>query len=344
MKSFIVLIGLVFSVNVWADKFLPLQTLRDQANTAHCWAYAMSHLLESRSLVRGSRYVLINVEKDVKYWVDYERMMHIYKTKGDTFLIDYEGGWQMEYWEALLKHGRHIKDTKVSLPDIWYNFSDPYTEHLPFMSEERPKKDPTLISFEEAKKQLRAFTNDDEAKAFITDYLNRWYGKPVMTTQWFDEQLDISETASHILGTDYVNDVGAFVLYKPVDDGKHGWAKYLDDRYWGYRGPKSKILELIRKSIDRDWPVTFDDVYHAMTIIAYQKDPNSYDTFYAVADSVPGKITWYSSSEMLYELNLVTFAKAAVADLLPSQEEFSMLSLSPLVDIDKLDHTDVPPR
>src|SRR5258708_771675 len=98
-------------------------------------------MLESRALYRDSTDIVINIEKDVKYWVDYERMLYVYRNKHEFYLGEYEGGWQIEYWESFLKHGKSIYQVKPAQPDVWYTPFEDYTQHLEFMAEPRPLPD-----------------------------------------------------------------------------------------------------------------------------------------------------------------------------------------------------------
>ncbi len=327
-----------------AETSIPLMTVRDQADTAHCWSYATSHLLEARALERSSEKVLINIEKDVKYWLDYERMKFVFKTKGDFYLGDYEGAWQIEYWESFLKHGKLLKGVETVQPSVTYAYPAEVRTGLPFMNEERPPVDATLMSFSQAKEYLLGETDEAKAEAFIVDYLNRYYGKPVMTTEWKGQQISIAETASKVLGTDFDshNKVESMVLVKPVTDNQFGWAKFLNERYWGYRLDQAKILSWIELSLDQHWPVTFDNVYHAMTIIGYHEV--GAETYYAVADSQPATITWYSSGRMLQNLNLVTFSKEAVASVLPPRTRGNFYVTRRGASLDIYDHVNIPPR
>lgn len=327
---------------------LPLLTLRDQSETAHCWAYAMSHLLESRSLKSQNIKVLIETERDVKYWVDFERMMHTYRSKKATYLSEYEGGWQAEFFESFLAHGKSILESSaLSSVDIIYPILSDFNDHLPWVAIERPPFDSSLPTFDEVSTQLTgsAFATEDEAKAYAFSFLDRYYGKPQDSTQWLNqEQIAITESAKKILGPDFINNQNseALILIKPVEDAQYGWAKYLSERYWGYRYDKTKILGLIETSLQNGWPVTFDNVYHAMTILAYESDEAG--TYYAVADSVPGKITWYAATELLQNLNLVSIFAEAIPGALPPRTASHLLALPPGVNLDKKDRVDVPPR
>jgi hypothetical protein len=251
---------------------LPLHSLRSQESTSHCWAYASSHMLESRALVRDSIDVVIDVERDVKYWVDYERMMAIYRLKHSVYLEQYEGGWQIEYWNAFLKHGKSIHQAKDGAPTITYPVLQDFTDHLPFMEAPQPKPDPTLISLSEVKEKLmHEIKTEDEARAFALDYLDRWRGKPNDKTSWMNEEVNVEAVPERVMGGDFaaVHSVDDLILISPVSDGDYKWVKFLDDRFLGYRYPKDKVLALIQTSLDANWPVTFDNVGHAMTIIGF---------------------------------------------------------------------------
>ena len=86
-----------------------------------------------------------------------------------------------------------------------------------------------------------------------------------------------------------------------------------------YRYDEEKILNLIETALTNGWPVTFDNVYHAMTIIGFEKTANG--TYYAVADSAPASIKWYPAGTVRYNLNLVTVAKTAIEGLIPPRDE-----------------------
>ena len=106
---------------------------------------------------------------------------------------------------------------------------------------------------------------------------------------------------------------------------------------------------LVEKSLTNGWPVTFDDVYHAMTIVGFDvKDDIKY---YAIADSIPGKITWYQGSYLIGELNLVTFAAAAIKGELPPRptEQIGQRNNKRLLkkygkSVDELDNIQFPPQ
>lgn len=324
---------------------LPLHTLRDQASTDHCWAYSMSHALEARALVRDGVEFVFDIERDAKYWVDYERMWAIYKTKNTSiYLGTYEGGWQVEFFNALLKHGRTIMRSEMKAPQILYPVLAPYDQRLPFFPVAKPHvPDPTLQTIEAVRRDLEeGFDSDEEAHAFIVDYLDKRYGKPLSETTWLGAKTPLKLTGKAVLGHDFndINSVDQFILVKPVKhvNDPEQWVKYLGDRFWGVRVPEGKVLSLIRLSLDRKFPVTFDNVYHAMTIVGYEKVDENYH--YAVADSVPGKITWYEEQSLAYNLNLTSFFAPAIEDQLPPRSK----TIAPSdIRWDVIDNTLIPP-
>lgn len=345
MRKTISLITFVFLIcnSAWATGVrLPIHTLRDQDGTAHCWAYATSHMLESRALLRDSIEAMIDIEKDIKYWVDYERMLSLYRLKTDIYIDYYEGAWQIEYWEAFLKHGRPLVKTLSTTPEIRYPILAPYYSQIDFSAGPPYVNDPTRPSLEEVKTKLKdgTFATEDEAKAYITNYLDRWYDKATFTTTWLDTPVNTEEVPKLLLGEDFGQGLitASFVLIKPVTDGNFGWAKYLGERYWGYRYDSTKVIDLIIHSLDDSWPVTFDNVYHAMTIVGYEHK-NS-ETYFAVADSVGARIIWYSSHDLQSALNLVTFFRPTIEELLPSQTK---TRVSGIEDMDARDNLKHPP-
>lgn len=325
-----------------------MHSLRDQANTDHCWAYAMSNLIESRSLFSNSRDVTFNTELDVKYWVDFERMLYMYRTKNDVFLGLYEGGWQIEFWESFLKHGKNLYQVHKEKPTVWYSPFEYYTKHIEFMSVPRGEVDPTLMTPAQAAEKLKTgFQTEEDAVAFITDFLNRRYGKPTNYTSYLDNPIYVSDTPRWVLGKDYQknHNVDSVVLVKPVDDGKFGWVRYLSDRYWGYRYDSTKVNRLIVKSLRNGWPVSFDNSYHAMTIVGYEMKQNV--LYFAIADSIHGEIRWVSEPIFNSQLNLLTFVQSAIPGELPLRVSNKAMDLGIRTrnfNIDKMDNVDKPLR
>ncbi|MBI4404649.1 MAG: hypothetical protein HY537_10830 [Deltaproteobacteria bacterium] len=320
---------------------LPIHSLRDQGSTAHCWAYAMSNVLESRALVRQSLDFTFDIEAEAKYWVDYERMLYIYRTKKDYFLSGtYQGAWQIEFWESLLKHGKLVKRTEFKKPEVLYKPMQEFTEHLPFIAGPKPIYSPSYDELDKVKNKLRNdFKTEKEAIDFIVDYLNHWLGSPPQMTTWFEEQKAIPEIAPLVLEADYdlSHTVDSLVAIKPATDGDYKWVRFFDERYWGYRYDSTKVLSLIESSLDKGWPVTFANLGHAMAIMGYEKTDNG--TFYAVADSIPGKITWYSESMLSKNLNFIFILEVAIKGMLPEKPR----AYQHTRDYDRIDQAEIPP-
>ena len=339
-------LGLLLSISASAvaGVLLPLQTLRNQASTAHCWAYASGHMLESRAQAREMVDFMFTTEQDTKYWVDFERLMYIWRTKKDFYFdFSYEGGWQIEFMNSLLKYGKVIKRSQTGNAQVWYNSFSDYTTALPFEVIARPTPDRSLPETSEIAAKMRGNTlvTEADAMAYANDILTRQYGRPMSQTKWFGQTVDLKETTELVFGSDNVTSLNAFVLVKPTNDGNYGWSAMISERFFGFRMETSKVLSMIKKSLDKQWPVTFDNVYHAMTIIGY--DTKDGVDYFAVADSVPGKITWYSASRMPNDLNLVTFYRAAIAEDLPAQTKGNTVTWPKNFNSDKYDYIDIPP-
>ena len=327
MKMWALLLS-CFSVAANADMSLPLNTLRTQGTTAHCWTYAMAHLLESRALHRDGMDVRMDNERDTKFWVDYERMLYMYRSKNSFYLGEYEGGWQIEYWETLLKHGRPVAGvSQASEKQARYKPLQPFKEYLPFFPVERKPRKPGEYIDDEVSDHLRfdKFASDQDAIDYIVNLLLDVYGMPAASTAWLGKELPLQDSAKQVLASDYQSDtsVDSFVLVVPATDGDLGWVKYLDNRYWGYRLEKAKILDLLETSLRNGWPVTYDNVSHAKTIIGYSTSKD--DRYFAVADSqVNGQmaqISWYPSAQILRDLHLVTFFRAAIPGKIPDRHD-----------------------
>lgn len=323
---------------------LPLHSLRDQSSTSHCWAYAMSHALESRALHRDGIDSVIDIERDAKYWVDYERLMAIYKSKNkEIYFGEYEGGWQIEFYNAFLKHGKSFFRAESNPAQILYPYFEKFDKHLAFMPGPTNPHDPTLPTFDKVREEVEKSTkSEEEVKKYVFDFLDRYYGKPAEESKWLQGQtLGLTETAEALLGDDFENHstVNDLILVKPVTDGDSKWVKYLGERFWGYRYESAKLLDLVRHSLDNGWPVTFDNVFHAMTILGYETKDGG-DTFYAVADSGGGTITWYPSQSMLSNLNMASFFKESIEGMLPNKPKQAPRDG---VNYDKRDNVTFPP-
>lgn len=314
---FTILVLLLISVTSSAAVLLPLQTLRDQANTAHCWAYASGHLLESRAQVRESIDFMFETERDVKYWVDFERMLAIYRLKTDVYLdFSYEGAWQIEFLQSLAKHGKHILRSQTGNQAVWYQSRVDYTTGLPYLPVTRNTGGQSYDAETVRVKLLSGGLTEAQALAYIKEVLNNQYGAPTDTTTWFGHPTALTDTARLALGSDFVaEDTLGFVLVRPVDASDVGWGKLLAERFWGYNYDISKILDLVKLSLKNGWPVTYDNVGHAMTIIGY--DNNDGVDYFAIADSAPARIKWFNANRMRDDLNLLTFYRASIPDQLP---------------------------
>lgn len=212
----------------------------------------------------------------------------------------------------------------------------------------KPQPDPTLESWYAIPNIMKTrFKSEQEAHEFTIQFLNRKYGQPQGSTRWSGKTIPLTSSAKHILGADAVvnRSVDSLVLIKPTYDNQHGWTKYLENRYWGYRYDKNQILKLVDQSLDNKWPVGFDNVYHAATIQAYAIDAHG-NKHYAVADSIGGKILWYSGDALLKELNLMTFFRVAIPKALPKKTESHMLMLRLPMNktLDQFDQVTRPPR
>lgn len=342
----LVFIQLLISVSAFAGTRLPFHSLRDQDSTMHCWAYAMSHAVESRALSRDHMTPIVYVEKEVKRWVDYERLMYMYKTKNDFYFDpDSEGAWPIEYWEALLKHGFQIYKVSNDEPTLTYPINKPYYENLGFIDYERPPVDPDLIDVDEMKRKLRnEISNDAEATKFIEKYLKGLFGDPTMTTKWFEKTVNINEISALLLGKDVPaagslqDKINKMALVVPVSDGNQRWVKYLENRYWGYRYDSKNIFLMIETSLKNGYPIPFDNTQHAMTIIGFEKVDTT--TYYAVADSSPAKITWKPGSTLKDQLHHLYFYTESIPGVLPPKPEQQPISDR---DYDELDGFITPP-
>ena len=343
----------LFLNSLSANISLPLHTVRDQANTRHCWSYAMSHFLEARSLHARGIEMTINIEQDVVYWVNLERLMAIYDLKKDMIQwnpLNDEGGWQIEYWNSFTKYGKLLSASKTNvLPQLLYAPFDRYSSPIPFEDIARPQPVANLISFEALKVKLLGndFQTREEAFTYVREWLDGNYGKPVLSTEWLGEAISLNHVPKKILDADYenMNHTESMVLIKPISDQGYGWVKYLGDRFWGYRFDQSKIFTLIKQVLDAGWPVTYDNVYHATTIIAYQKNEVNGKFYYAIADSDPASIYWLEESVLLSNLNLITVPLYTVSNLIPKREGAQiMLPLPRAESWDEVDNLRLPPR
>jgi len=173
-----------------ADIILPLNTLKSQGNTQHCWAYSTSFLLESRSLIRNRLEFTFDLERDVKYWVDYERFMYNFSHKKKFFLGEHEGGWQIEFWESLLKHGKPILYSKRTSSVSLSNFPDSQIYQLDFFDVKRVPEG-TDLTFSEVNGLITQVHSRMKAHKIVISFLNGIYGRPLKSTKWMQTEIDL---------------------------------------------------------------------------------------------------------------------------------------------------------
>jgi hypothetical protein len=310
-RTFIItLSALLISFNAFAGILLPLPQVRDQGDTTHCWAYAMTHAIEARTLARDSNEVVIHIEKDLIYWAAYERLMEVFNSKQDypwdPFL---EMGRMFEFWKAFQRHGKQIVKVAQGSNVAIYSYPNDFKGTLGFIAgqtQDNSTNTTVLI------KKLKATTDVNVAKALIEEALNQHFGKPdTSDTPWLNGRIGFVDVPKYVMGSDLpAATIQDWIVVEPSYSSNVGqWEKMGGT--WVYHYPRAKLMDLIRASLDQKWPVTHANWGHARTIIGYQ------DRSFAVADSIGQKITWFTEDALLRDTASIELLRSVVGNLIP---------------------------
>jgi hypothetical protein len=279
-----------FSTLAHADNLLPLTSFRSQEYTTHCWAYAGAHLLEARAESKSAISTTLDVERDLMYWVLYDRFFQTYKggqpleqdLDGNNILTEY--GYENEFFRAFLEHGHPIHSAKKTSFVPSYGIPGPLLPFGPFISFSKPNAPRlnavTLLA------QLKKAMTDQEADVMIRGALDAsQYRRTADRTDWFGNEITVQESSARVMNEDLAPLLSDSLVTVVLPDDAHpaqSWGTYYNGKYSAYYATRDEMTALADASLEQGWPVMQLNTTHVWTVIGKKGDT------YARADSQHG--------------------------------------------------------
>lgn len=333
MIKHILFLGFLLSTTpLLADALFPLSSARPQQD-GNCWAYGASHLLEAKVQQRDGLSVMTNVEKSYRYWLLYDRLLNSYHRKaydegdGSGEGINDIGAFSADLFHMYEHHGMEwlkvVPASKTS--DLQYPQSLSFPNHFQPNPNSQGLTQPE--AFKKAEQRLvQENLSEAEAVSLIRKTLTEAFKiqDPLLDqTSGYNSEVPVSETFSALVGVNFNSFKKMILLSSTLSDLPNGqWFRYDSERFQAisYKNPKD-ILALVRASLDRGWPTTFETIDHVMTAVGYKTVGDSY--VYAVSDSsgayMKRGISWVTEEKALGFFTDATVNFEVVADLLPQQ-------------------------
>jgi len=316
----------------FADALFPLSSARPQQD-GNCWAYGASHMLEAKVQQRDGVSVMTDIEKSYRYWLLYDRLLNSYHRKaiddgdGSGEGVNDIGAFAADLFNMYEHHGfewlKAVPASKTS--DLEY----PNSVSFPNRFQANPNSDglikPQVVTKAE-QRLVKENLSEPEALDLIQKTLAEAFAirDPLKDrTRGIDSDIAVSETFSTLLGTHFDSHKSMILLSSVLSELPDGnWFLYDSDRFQAisYKNPKD-ILKIVRASLDRGWPTTFETTDHVMTALGYKTVGDSF--VYAVSDSsgayMKFGISWVTEAKALGFFTDATVNFDVVADLLPKQ-------------------------
>lgn len=331
MTKHLLFIGLLFSTTqLFADALFPLASARPQQD-GNCWAYGASHMLEAKVQQRDGLSVMTNVEKSYRYWLLYDRLLNSYHRKaldegdGGGEGINDIGAFAADLFHIYEHHGlewiKVVPDSKTS--ELEY----PQSISFPNRFQSNPNSEGLINPLAIKKVEQRLIQenlSETEALKLIQKTLAEAFKiqDPLLDqTAGYNSVVPVADTFSTLIGTNFNSFQKMILLSSTLSQLPDGqWFRYDSGRFQAisYKKPKD-ILAIVRASLDRGWPTTFETIDHVMTAVGYKTLGSSY--VYAVSDSsgayMKRGISWVTEEKALKFFTDATVNLDAVSDLLP---------------------------
>lgn len=324
-----------FTTQVFADAVFPLSSGRPQRE-GNCWAYGAAHMIESKVQSRDGISIMTNLQKSYRYWLIYDRLLNSFHRKmidnGDETGTDLNevGGFAADLFYIYEHHGLEwlyaVSGSKLS--DLVYPTKQAYANSFqPNRNSQGLHKPSTIL---QAERQLVANSmTESEAIALIQQTLKSAF---VLEDTFLDQTpglntfVPVNKTFEQLLGPDFHSAQNVILLSSSLSKlPDRNWFRYSSDRYLAisYKEPKD-ILVLVRASLDRGWPTTFESVDHVMTALGYKTLADG-SFVYAISDSSGAYlnregISWIPESAALNFFRDATVNYEVLSDLLPPQQ------------------------
>lgn len=331
MNSFFFITVLFLNLQVSADAVFPLSSGRPQQD-GNCWAYGASHMIEAKVQKRDGISVMTNIEKSYRYWLLYDRLLNSFQRKafdegdGGGEGINDIGAFAADFFHIYENHG--FEWLKAVSADRNSEFAYPQNQTYRNRFQSNPNAEglvkPELIKQAE-KRLVKENLTQAQAIDLIQQTLRQAFAisDPLLNeTPGYNSAVPVSQTFSALVGS--VQSADSMILLSSVlsalPDGQ--WFRYDSERFKAISYHNKKfILKVVRASLDRGWPTTFETNDHVMTALGYQTVGDSY--FYAISDSSGAYanrgISWVSEAEALRYFTDATVYFDVVADLLSKQ-------------------------
>lgn len=305
---------------------LPLDALRSQGDTNHCWAYSTNHVIASRAQFSDGAAISLDMERDLMYWVYYNRFMARYR-KGSP-LQDFkdrellvESGFPAEFWTKFLIHGQPIYWIKEGNESSNISYPDKPKAHLPHVAAKMKKT--KSINITKLVTQLSSAKNEAEASELIKEALDKSkYALSTTQTYWYSTPIDVSETAKYVLHNDYSNILNDELLWVFATDEvslQHTYETYYDGQFRNYYVNFDEIKTMIKNLIDQGFAFnitikTGGWQNHIMTGIGYDGDR------VLIADSIAPHYYWTEFSNV----DSITAFRSTIGSQIPRSSRMSV--------------------
>ncbi len=319
----------VFSFSAYADVLLPLSTLRVQG-VFHCWAYVVAYTLESRALSRDGIEIFIDVEKDLDYWVNYQRLKDVYFQKrrysdkkdehGNIVGIGSRLGVGFDFWQHAYQQGLFIYQSRLGanrqpLYSTTEGFQSSVTHLYSYPFEDTHWLDTDFLALASVEsKLLDKDLRWSEAENLIHEGLRAHFKydkipSAVSDTTWLEATVSTKESLDKVLGADRMNiRFYDWISIVPFEREKK-WTRDRLSGAWSYGLKREEYPSLIRESLDQGWPigVTFADLAHITPVVGYAsetKQDGRTKYKYAVVHGMgsPADVSWETEEFLLKDL------------------------------------------
>ncbi len=337
---------LLFSLSTtsFADALFPLLNGRPQVD-GNCWTYGTTHMLEARQQAREGIATMTNIEKSYRYWLIHDRLLNSFHRKaldeGDGSgegVLDI-GAFASDLWEIYENHGFEFLKTVKASPVATNQYPMNLSYKVPFQAS--PNSDgiihPELI-IQAEKDLINSSFTEESALALIDKTMAQAYQNtdPLLNqTPWIKNSvIQTKDTFKTILGSDFASGTHSAILLSSslgTDVSNHQWFKYNSGRFPAIAiKDKEEILKLVRLSLDRGWPTTFETIDHVMTAIGYKTlgTPTEPEYVYAISDSsgayAEQGISWVKQADALVYFTDATVYFDILKDVLPAAPSSKM--------------------
>jgi hypothetical protein len=306
------------------DIILPLDSFRSQGSTDHCWAYSASHFIEALSQSETGVSTTLDTERDLRYWVLYDRFLQRYKTgheMEDTFADDEltnESGFPEEFFTAFLEHGKPVISTGTASRKAAYAFPDTPSGNQGFFW--APRGNGPDLDAEKLLKALKGASDSSQASELIRSALDAssdalsagstalWQGQPVAYVDLPRQMLP-----GHL---NQLQDDPLVQVETVTEDAEnlHHWESFLGGKYLSYYATLDEMEKIARFSLEHGFPLMEFNEDHVWVITGVHENA------FIRADSIQDSIYWSTASIGGQRTGGVVALKSIVTGVIPQPQ------------------------